>query len=200
MIPVPEEIKGLLRDLLSEQVKLQGAVSELDGDVKGLAASNAELDKANRRSKAERVAIVVTLLVVIVGIALYVDDALQRRAEFRQQLHDLACLAVRRTPAGVSGTVDDLRAKYGCPPYHALPAVKAPAARARTATATATASVTATATVVKRGAAVLVPVPVSPRTVTVTATATATRVVTRPARVVTVTATPSCRLLPGVLC
>lgn len=190
---MPEEIKGLLRALIAERDEDREVLQSLHEDVRTLASRY-------RRSRWERAVIVVVLAASIALGVLYVVDAHDRRVEFRQQLHDLACLAVRRTPAGVSETVDDLRGRYGCPPYSAaagrgtsgpassVPTVGVTATKSTTRTVTATA--TATATVARR------PGP----TVTVTAAGSrVTRVVRPPARTVTatvtVTASPACVLI-----
>jgi hypothetical protein len=76
VISVPEEIRGLLRALVADRETDRDLIRSLDRDVKRLAESY-------RRSKWERVAIVVVLLASIFLVSLYIVDALQRRVEFR---------------------------------------------------------------------------------------------------------------------
>jgi hypothetical protein len=198
VISVPEEIRGLLRALVADRETDRDLIRSLDRDVKRLAESY-------RRSKWERVAIVVVLLASIFLVSLYIVDALQRRVEFRQQLRDLACLAVKRTPAGLSETVDDLRARYDCPPYQApAPGVgSTPAPRSTGSTARPRALPRATVTATRTPAAASVTVRVAEPPVTTTRTvvhrSTRTLVQTRTRiSTVTVTAPPPC-LLP-LLC
>lgn len=190
-------------DLLSE-------LQALSPDIKGL---RRDLDTIARKGRRRwRATLVIGMTVVVLAVAglafwLYERDLTKKRDT---EIHDLACIAVKRTPEGESATVDELRDRYGCPPYvRASGASQTPSGWGRR-TVTATVSVPVpmpgrTVMADRPVATVTRSVPGATRTVTATRTArapapapsTVTRIRTVPVPGPTVTVT--C-ILTRVLC